>query len=190
MAGNVFEEYAGEYDRWFDEHRDEYLAELSRIREIFPIPDSRCIEVGTGSGRFATPLGIKTGLEPSASLSRMAFGRGIGVIRGRAEALPVRDKVVPCILMVTVICFLDDPAAAFREMHRVLLPGGTLVLAFIERGGTIHERYLHSGEKGRFLSLARFYSYEEIVILLEKSGFTIITSDNRSGFSIVLARNS
>ncbi len=188
MAGEVFEVYAGEYDRWFDEHRDEYLAELSQIRDLFPAPGSRCIEVGAGSGRFAAPLGIKTGIEPSVSLCRMARGRGIGVIRGRAEALPVRDETVPCILMVTVLCFLDDPGAALKEMHRILLPRGTLILAFIERGGAIHRRYLCSEGKGRFLSRARFYSGEEVVLLLKTAGFIGISADARSGFFILTAR--
>jgi hypothetical protein len=29
------------------------------------------------------------------------------------------------VLMVTVICFLDDPVQAFREIHRIIVPQGT-----------------------------------------------------------------
>src|SRR5690606_18061628 len=124
MSQDVFEEYAEDYDRWFDEHRNEYLQELSRIREVLLAPDSRSIEVGVGSGRFAAPLGIRLGIEPSRALGRMARQRGIEVIRGRVEALPLMDGSCSSVLLVTVICFLEDPIPAFRELHRILVPGG------------------------------------------------------------------
>ncbi|HON82110.1 MAG TPA: methyltransferase domain-containing protein [Methanoregulaceae archaeon] len=188
MPQDVFEEYADDYDRWFDEHRDEYLAELSRIRQVLPAPDSRAIEVGVGSGRFAAPLGIRMGVEPSRALCRMAHRRGIEVIRGTAEALPVKDSSCSSILMVTVICFLDDPVPVFGELHRILVDQGTLILAFIEREGKIHQRYLREGGKGRFLSRARFYSQDEVRGLLDKTGFAVKAADPRAGFCVIAAQ--
>ena len=72
MPEDVFARFAEEYDHWFEEHRIEYLAELARIRRLLPDPDSRAIEVGVGSGRFAGLLGITLGIEPSRALGRMA----------------------------------------------------------------------------------------------------------------------
>ena len=188
MSQDVFEEYAEDYDRWFDEHRNEYLQELSRIREVLLAPDSRSIEVGVGSGRFAAPLGIRLGIEPSRALGRMARQRGIEVIRGRVEALPLMDGSCSSVLLVTVICFLEDPIPAFRELHRILVPGGPLTLAFIERMGPIHQRYLQEGGKGRFLSLANFYLQEEVCALLEETGFTVTEVDARAGFCVIMAQ--
>ena len=37
---DAFEEYAGDYSQWFDEHRDECLAELVRIRQVHPATDN------------------------------------------------------------------------------------------------------------------------------------------------------
>lgn len=188
MSPDVFEEYAADYDRWFDEHRDEYLAELSRIREVFPPPDSRSIEVGVGSGRFAASLGIDLGVDPSLALCRMAHRRGIDVIRGRAGALPIRDGSCTSVLFVTVICFLDDPAMALREIHRILPQGGCLVTAFIERDGIIHRKYLHRDGKGRFLSRARFHSQEEVRAFLSETGFEVKQVDPRAGFCVIAAQ--
>jgi ubiquinone/menaquinone biosynthesis C-methylase UbiE len=185
---DVFEKYADDYDRWFDEHRDEYLAELSRIRKVLPAPDSRSIEVGVGSGRFAQPLGIRLGVEPSRALSRMARKRGIEVIRGKAEALPVKDDSCSSVLFLTVICFLEDSLAALNELHRILSPGGTIVVAFIERGKQIHRKYLHEGGKGRFLSHASFYSQEEVLTFLEEAGFNVMKIDSKAGFCVIAAR--
>jgi SAM-dependent methyltransferase len=183
-----FEQYAEAYDRWFDEHPAEYRAELARIRQMLPAPDSRAIEVGAGSGRFAAPLGIGIGIEPSRALGRMARRRGIDVVRGRAEALPLATGSCSCVLLVTVICFLEDPAAALRELCRVLAPGGTLVLAFIERGGPVARRHLREEGKRRFLSHARFYSAGEVAALLADAGFRTDNVDSRAGFCVMAAR--
>ncbi|NLB00145.1 MAG: class I SAM-dependent methyltransferase [Methanomicrobiales archaeon] len=190
MAGDVFERFAAEYDRWFKEHRAEYCAELARVRRLLPCPDSRAVEVGVGSGRFAAPLGIPLGIEPSCALGRMARERGVGVIRGRAEFLPLRDGSCSSALMVTVICFLDEPARAFTEIHRILAPGGTLVLGFLEREGVVARRYLHEKDQHRFLSRARFYSAGEIRDLLGRTGFSLTEVDARAGFTVIAAQKN
>lgn len=188
MPQDVFEEYADDYDRWFDEHQDEYRTELSRIRRVLPASDSRAIEVGVGSGRFAAPVGIGIGIEPSRRLCRMARQRGIDVIRGVAEALPIRNESCSSVLLVTVICYLDDPETALGEVARVLIPGGVLTLAFIEREGAIHKKYLRKGGKGRFLSRARFYSRDEAGRFLRNAGFTVHTIDASMGFCVMVSR--
>jgi SAM-dependent methyltransferase len=188
MPEDIFERFADEYDRWFEEHRTEYHAELARIRRLLPHPDSRAVEVGVGSGRFAAPLGIPLGLEPSRALGRMARRRGVEVVRGRAESIPFRDGSCSSVLMVTVICFLDDPVPAFEEIHRILVPGGSLVLGFIEREGEVARKYLHEEGKHRFLSRARFYSSGEVQDLLRRTGFRVVAIDSQAGFCVIAAQ--
>jgi hypothetical protein len=63
----VFEDHAGDYDRWFDEHNDTYQAQLRMLRKALP-DDGRGLEVGVGSGRFAVPLGIDyVSIHPASS---------------------------------------------------------------------------------------------------------------------------
>jgi len=188
MTGDVFEQFAEEYDHWFEEHWEEYHAELDWIRRLFPPPDSRSIEVGAGSGRFAAPLGITLGIEPSRALGRMARRRGIEIILGNAEHLPIMDNSCSSVLMVTVICFLDDPVPAFREIHRILVPQGDFVIGFIEREEKVAQKYLHEKGKHRFLSHARFYSSDEVVALLRGTGFHEPKVDSRAGFSVIATR--
>ncbi|PKL57289.1 MAG: SAM-dependent methyltransferase [Methanomicrobiales archaeon HGW-Methanomicrobiales-6] len=185
---DVFERFAAEYDRWFEEHRAEYLAELARVRRLLPCPDARAVEVGVGSGRFAASLGIRIGIEPSQALGRIARERGIEVIRGRAESIPLRDGCCSSVLMVTVICFLDDPVAAFEEAHRILAPQGALVIGFIEREGPVAQKYLHEKRKHRFLSRARFYLSGEVQAFLRYTGFRVADLESRAGFSVLAAR--
>ncbi len=190
MPGDIFEQFAEDYDRWFDEHRAEYRAELARVRRFLPRPDARAVEVGIGSGRFAAPLGIPIGIEPSPALGRMARDRGIEVIRGRAESIPLRDGACSSALVVTVICFLDDPVPAFREIHRILAPQGTLVTGFLEREGPVAQKYLHEEGKHRFLSRARFYSPDEVRELLGRTGFFVAGAESQAGFSVLTARKA
>jgi SAM-dependent methyltransferase len=44
--------------------------------------------------------------------------------------LPFRDRIFAVATLVRVFGFLTDPGAALREIHRVLCPGGLLVLSF------------------------------------------------------------
>jgi hypothetical protein len=75
----------------------------------------------------------------------------------------------------------------FRELYRILIPGGFLIVAFIERGGQIHRNYLREGGKGRFLSRARFYSSGEVQAFLTDTGFSVARVDSRVGFSVMAA---
>ena len=84
---DAFENYALEYDDWFERYELAYRAELAAIEVLLPRA-GRGLEIGVGTGRFAGPLGIKVGVEPARAMAARAKNRGIEVVRGCAEALP------------------------------------------------------------------------------------------------------
>ena len=184
----VFDELAGDYDRWFDEHGTVYAAQLRMIRSAVP-RSGRGLEVGVGSGRFAGPLGIRFGIDPSRELIRMAKRRGIEGILGEGEHLPYRTGSYDYVLMMTVICFVEDPLSLFREAFRTLALKGELVAGFIERDGEIALQYRHDETKGRFLRFARFPSIEEVTGFFGCAGFSSITIVQRTrGFCVMRAK--
>lgn len=164
-----FELHAEGYDAWFDEHVPAYLSELEAVRALLP-PGAEGLEVGVGTGRFAGPLGIRTGVEPSGAMASIARRRGVDVRSGVAEALPCSDESFDFVLMVTVLCFLDDPRAALREARRVLRPGGSVVIAFIDAESRLGREYARE-PRGVFFREAVFYTPAELTSLLEGAGF-------------------
>ncbi|MBN1337389.1 MAG: class I SAM-dependent methyltransferase [Deltaproteobacteria bacterium] len=170
---SAFEEHTEAYDAWFERHRDLYEAELCAVRALLPPRGAEILEVGVGSGRFAVPLGIRVGVEPSGRMADRARSLGIEVHEGVAEALPFHDGCFDAVLLVTTICFVDDVAAALQEARRVLKPGGRLVVGFVDRDSELGRRYEENRERSRFYREATFFSPAELVTLLEAAGFCI-----------------
>jgi hypothetical protein len=83
-----FDQYSDRYDAWFEKNSAVYRAELEAIRRMLPPRESKGLEVGVGSGKFAVPLGISIGVEPSEQMARKAERLNIQVVRGVAEDLP------------------------------------------------------------------------------------------------------
>jgi len=164
-----FDTYSDAYDDWFERHATEYALEVEAIRDL--LPAGQGLEVGVGTGKFARPLGIQHGLDPSEAMIRKARKVGVEVVEGVAEELPYRDSSFDYALMVTTICFVDDLKKSFEEACRVLKPGGSLVIGFIDKESTLGQQYLLKRDKSRFYAVAEFYSTREVLELLRKTGF-------------------
>jgi len=165
-----FERHADQYEAWFEQNRFAYESELAAIKALLP-GDVTGVEVGVGTGRFAAPLGIKLGVEPSPAMRAIAQQRGVEVRDGVAEVLPFGDARFDLVLMVTTICFLDDVQAAIKEAHRVLKPGGALVIGLIDRDSPLGIAYEQHKQESVFYKEATFHSVDEVVSHLQKAGF-------------------
>jgi ubiquinone/menaquinone biosynthesis C-methylase UbiE len=165
-----FEEYPRRYEDWFRKNKFAYQSELLAVKALIP-GNGEGIEIGVGSGRFAEPLGIKLGIEPSPKMRKIAEKKGIKVIDGVAEKLPFDDKQFKFILMVTTICFLDNIENALKEAYRVLKPRGYLIIGFVDKNSTLGKVYLKHKIGNVFYKLANFYSVDEVVSCLRKAGF-------------------
>ncbi|HKJ67819.1 MAG TPA: class I SAM-dependent methyltransferase [bacterium] len=166
-----FEEHSDQYESWFSDHHAAYESELSAVKELLP-PSGSGVEIGVGSGRFAAPLGIQHGVEPSEQMRRIAEQRGIATIAGVAEQLPYQNENFDFALMVTTLCFLDDVTQSFREVRRILTPGGAFLIGFIARESPLGQLYERYKEQNVFYRVATFYSVEEGVSDLRNTGFT------------------
>ncbi|WP_456432993.1 class I SAM-dependent methyltransferase [Nitratifractor sp.] len=170
-----FENYTDRYEAWFEEHRELYRWEIEAVRQLLP-PFADGVEIGIGTGRFALPLGIDKGIEPSAKMAEVAREKGLEVIPGTAEEIPLPDESVDFALMVTTICFVDDPPKALREIWRILRPGGWVIVGFVDRDTPLGRYYLEHRSESRFYAPATFFSAREVADLLREAGFGEITA--------------
>ncbi len=163
------------YEAWFDRHPYAYAAELAAVRDLMSAGMDG-LEVGVGTGRFAAPLGIRTGVDPSEEMVALARERGVHVVKGTAEQLPFADARFEMVLMVTTLCFVSDTDRAIEEALRVLRPGGRLVVGIIDRNSALGARYEAMKAGHLFYHTAHFHSATEVATLLAAHGLVAIES--------------
>jgi SAM-dependent methyltransferase len=170
---SIFDDSPDLYEAWFKRNHHIFDNELKAIKQLLPCFE-KGIEVGIGAGIFASALGIKEGVEPSATMSARAKDKGIHVIHAHAEELPITGGTYDFVLMVTVDCFLKDVVLAFKEVRRILSAGGFFIVAFIDRATTLGEKYELKKVSNEFYRHANFHSAEEMIHFLQEAGFEII----------------
>ena len=166
-----FETHVHRYEAWFEKYPYVYAAELKAVRALIPPQGGFGVEVGVGTGRFAAPIGVHWGVEPSLPMAKIAMQHGIHVIAGVAEALPLDSERFDFVLMVTTVCFLDDMDRAFRECYRVLKKKGLLIVGFVDRTSPLGQIYLRYQNENVFYKNALFYSVDEIIEAMKQTGF-------------------
>lgn len=166
----AFDKHYKKYEKWFKRNEYTYKSELKAIKNFIP-ENKYGIEIGVGSGKFAAPLGVEVGIEPSKKMRQLAKKRGIEVYDGRGENLIFEDKAFDYALMVTTICFLEDIELSFREVNRILKDEGIFIIGFVDENSFLGEKYLAKKDKNVFYKDAVFHSTENVIKYLKKTGF-------------------
>lgn len=101
---------------------------------------AQVLDVGIGTGLVAQealkiigPAGHLVGVDPSPGMMSQVRLPGVQLLAGRAEALPCADTSCDFVSMGYALRHLADLSAAFSEFHRVLRPGGRLLVLEITR---------------------------------------------------------
>ncbi|HEX6932273.1 MAG TPA: class I SAM-dependent methyltransferase [Streptosporangiaceae bacterium] len=141
-------------------------------------PGDRAVDIGCGPGtaaRIAAARGVPvTGVDPSSIALRLArvLGRGARAARitwmpGTAEHLPLADGAVTVAWSISSVHHWADQAAGCAEMHRVLAPGGRVLLA---------ERLVSDGATGFAAHGSTVGQAEQLCRTLGAAGFTDVSS--------------
>jgi SAM-dependent methyltransferase len=105
---------------------EERLAELRQF-----ISRGRLLELGCSTGELlaaAAPAFEAIGVEADAKTSAIAQARGLHCVNGTLSDAQFPDEHFDAAVLYHVIEHLPSPVAAVREFHRILKPGGWLVL--------------------------------------------------------------
>jgi len=164
----LFDNLVSEYEEWFENHPEIYKEEIKTIKAL--LPSGKGMEVGVGTGRFAAPLGIKFGIEPSKKMAEIARERNIEVVEITAEEMDFSNEF-DFILMVTTICFVENPLKTVQNCYKALKKGGYLLIAFVDLDSPLGKFYEKNKEKSKFYKYATFFTKENIINLMKKVGF-------------------
>jgi len=167
----VFDTYSKEYDQWYERNKFAYLSEIEALKQVVP-NNGKGLEIGVGTGRFAEPLRIAVGIDPSERMLQIARKRGIKTFIGKGENLPFGDKEFDFVLIAITLCFVDNPGQVISESRRVLKDNGKIIIGIVDRDSHLGKFYQEKKKQGhRFYKVANFFSVSEVIELLTKHGF-------------------
>ncbi len=134
------------YERWYTSPLGQaYLACIQRILIpwIAEVPRTKALDIGCGPGLVAERLfpddSRVVGADCSFEMARRAKararsgGRSLFAVAGSVEALPFRSEQFQVALCVNCLEFVENPAEAFREIARVLVPSGVAIIGVLNR---------------------------------------------------------
>jgi len=130
-------------------------------------PGLKVIDVAVGTGLLAREIvgitgraGDVIGIDLSEAMLAAARRKlNIRLIQGIAEQLPFADESADFLTMGYALRHVSDLVGAFREFHRVLRPGGTVVLLEISKPTRALSHALLSAYLGRMIPfICRFTS--------------------------------
>ncbi len=135
------------------------------------------LDVGCGTGGMLSRIHDRF---PSASLTALDFSEraleasrlrntGAALVQARADDIPFADSQFDVVVSLDVILMKGvDDREAIRHMHRVLRPGGRVIL-------NVAAFDFLRGSHDVAVNLARRYTRPQIARLLQQAGFTIQT---------------
>ena len=139
----------------------------------------RVLDVGCSRGNFlaaGTRLGFHMeGVEPAANIAAAARAQGLTVHTGLLADANLAAASFDAITLFEVIEHLQEPLPLLRECHRVLKPGGILVLS---TGNTASWTVAAMREKWDYFDIAKdgghisFYNPRSIALLGSRAGFS------------------
>jgi len=173
-AAQVFSDGYREYDEWYDRHPGLFNAEIDALN--CGSLSGLGIEIGVGTGRFASHLHADCGLDPAFNALCLARRRSIKVVQAVGEQVPFRNETFHFALIVLTLSFVDNPGLVLAETRRILRPGGILALAVIDRDSVWGRRTMEKSSQSRFLKYARLFTAGEARELLLKTGWEIISA--------------
>ena len=182
----AFDSIASGYDAWSATPLGRLVDRLEKHAVLVLVgerTEGLALDLSCGTGNYALALaerGLRVvGVDVSESMLSGARAKSaqakldIALVQADARALPFRSSVFDLATIVLGLEFTGEPGRVVGEVHRVLKPGGDLVVAILNRSGlwTLWRRL----ERWFVRSIwreAKFLGADELGDLLRARGFT------------------
>jgi len=161
--------------------RDRQVRRVRLVERYVPRGPIRLLDVGCWTGEFLErarelhPDWQLKGLEPGAAAAEVARSqRGLEVVTGALEEGSLPPQSCEAVTMWHVLEHLSDPPAAFRQVARLLAPGGFLLLR-TPNYESLHRRLYRRRWCG-FLPREHLYIFtlDTLRRLLEEAGLEMV----------------
>jgi SAM-dependent methyltransferase len=164
-----------------------YRALHVRLCDALKDTTGRILDAGCGTGGFLAVLKtrrpdlIRFGIEWDAAAAARARAKSdTPIARGSVNALPFADASFDAVLSADVLCHAAvDPGTALAELHRVLRPGGRLIVNMPAYQWMLsaHDRRVHN---------VRRLTAPATAAILRKAGFTSVRARYWNGLLLPL----
>ena len=176
MRETNYDEIADTYDRRYDD--EDYSGIEEALVDFVSNASQRVLEIGCGTGHWLQQLqklNIRAmGVDPSwpmLSRARAKFDSG-RLIRARAEHLPLANGRFDRIFSINAHHHFSDKRTAIYEAHRLLHPGGALMLVALDPHTGVDQWWVYDYFDGtREIDKQRYPSCEHIRAWMNAAGF-------------------
>jgi len=178
QIARLFDEAAGYYEKRSNPYTMHRRAAFLAMHVA-----GRSLELGGGTGAVTEQLADRSRAfhsDISPRMCRIAVSKlGCASVCLDAESIPLADVTIDTAVSAEMIYYLEHPQRFLAEAHRVLRPGGRLVLSttnatmtFLERGRTLLRRL---GFSRMFFDdgAPKFIARHRLTEMLAETGFTI-----------------
>ncbi|HWP59900.1 MAG TPA: class I SAM-dependent methyltransferase [Candidatus Acidoferrales bacterium] len=173
------------YERWASAHAEDHRIAgwseaglkrrlalvLQRLSTLHLKPNSLVLDLGAGPGTYTraiSKIGHRClGLDYSKKVIDAARRRGgnESYVQGEAYRLPFRRNAFDVVICIGVLQSLDRPLQALREINRVLVPDGHLMIDGLNRLFWLHR--MRSWREKRIYRQERMRYYDPFALARE-----------------------
>ena len=137
--------------------------------------NGKVLDLGCGSSRIFESLPLAVGVD--VNMKKLRYRRPLGkpLICASVNHVPMKSESFDQVICAEVIEHIPEDEGVFRELHRVLKPGGTLVLGTPDYSRWqwnlvewLYGKLMLGGYADEHIT---HYTYDSLVKILDRNGF-------------------
>jgi len=173
--------------RMYSNPRGHYKSFRLTLDKLQLKSDDILLEIGCGGGVLLN-MALETvkhakAIDHSSDMVQIAIEKNqeavsegrVEIVVGNAESLPWGDNSFTCAAAANVFFFIEKPMVVLKELHRVLKPGGRLVITSVE--DSMLPKLLFA-----LWSHSILYKNSEMESMLKQAGFQTVEVKNVERF--------